>query len=210
MRSKFLLATVLLAVLCTPCWSQLTTLPTPGKLLGFASSPEPCGWLVIGPNNTDVEPVPSDDMKSVVFEGDAGSYIVVALLIKTLPDGKPIVSPQRKVVVLGGGNPVPPPIPPVPGAKWLLILEEPGDNQRAEYGNLLIQVRKDQALSKLTQILDKDAQAEYVRRVIAALPAGYSFPLAASVSSEGKPVRVTPLLSNGKWKTVAELKELLK
>jgi hypothetical protein len=191
--------------LSSPSWSQLTTLPTSGRLLGYAASPEPCGWLIIGPNNTDIEPVVSTDMRSVVFQGDAGSYIIVALVIKTLPDGKPIVSPLRKVLVLGGTvPPVPPPLPP--GSKWILILEETGD-RTAQMGNLLIAIRRQPELSKLVQILDKDAQAEYVKKILKAIPTGYTFPVIASVSSAGEPIRISPLKATD---GIEKVKEFLK
>lgn len=206
MRLKTCLAMLLVAVLSNQCWSQLTTLPNPGKLLGYAASPEPCGWLVIGPNNSDVQPQMSDDLKSIVFEGDAGSYIVISFTNKTLPDGKQVPIPTRKVVVLGGGdNPLPPP-PPPPGQKWVMILEETGERS-PQVGNLLIAVRKQPELSKLTQILDKDAQAEYVKKVVKAIPAGYTFPVIASVSSAGEPIRIGPFKATD---GIEKVKEFLK
>jgi hypothetical protein len=204
------LAMTLVIAISTQCWSQLKSLPSsPDKLVGFVSSPEPAGWLVIGPNNSDVQPQISEDCKSIVFEGSAGSYIAIAFTNKTLPDGKLIPVPIRQVVVLGGTTPVPPPVPPVPpvppGSKWIMIIEETGDRS-PQVGNLIISIRKQPELSKLVQILDKDAQAEYAKKIIKAIPAGYTLPAIVSVSSDGNPLRVGPFRATD---TIDKIKEFL-
>ena len=193
-------------------FAELKVLPSsPDKLVGFASSDEPCGWMVIGPNNTDIEPTISEDYKSVVFEGSAGSYIIMSLTNKTLPDGKHIPLASRKVVVLGGATPLPPPPPPVPpvppGQKWLILVSERG-KQSTPLAQLSLSLRADPELNRKLVLTDKDVPPGIVRSVVDQVPATASIPALLVVSSPDNKLLlvVTPIDTL----TPAKVKEYLK
>ncbi len=204
-NAKILLgATALLLLLSatSQCFAQLSVFPSAsGKYAGFVSSKEPGGWLVVKEGFVPVSATVSEDKKSVVWEGDPGTYGVIFFIMK-----EGIVTPVMQPVTLGGGSVVPPPVPP--GAKWAMILEESGVRS-AQVGNLIVQIRKDPVLSKLTQVQDKDAQAAYVQRIVKLVPSTYSYPVLAIVSSVDNATKIVQM-SESNPPTVAQIKEYLK
>lgn len=118
---------------------DLNVLPTAGKSLGYASSPEPGGWLVLGEGFKVVAPIVAEDNKSIVFEAEAGEYAILFF-----PANAPIPQPRVAKVVLGagaddGGNDPNPPDPVE--KKWQIMFFYDGnalDNLPSRQREILI------------------------------------------------------------------------
>ena len=170
---------------CSVLWGELTILPTPGKCLGYVSSPEAGKWIVISAG--EFLPVPVTVLeagKAIVFEAPPGKYGVFFF-----PPGD--AQPTVQVLVLGQGDqPVPP--PPPPGKRWGVIWEQTEQRtpaQAALYVKLRQQFPQDQL-----RIFDVDQLPpswEAYRKLAnpQALPA-------LAVYADNKLVRVVPLPSS--------------
>jgi hypothetical protein len=120
-----ILAGLFLMMAASVACGQLTALPTgPGKFVGHVRSAEPGGWLVLGAGFLPINPVISEDTKSVAFEAPAGEYGVFFFKAGS-------VQPQITRVVLGGGTPGPnPPEPPepTPGGPYQILFYYQGED----------------------------------------------------------------------------------
>jgi len=113
-----LTAILLLLAAATASAQDFVTLPEAGKLLGYVGQKEPGGWLVLGPGGfKQVTPTITDGGKAVVWQGDAGEYLV--LYFPPVPAGS-IIQPLTTTITLGQVTPPTPPPPPdtIPEGKF--------------------------------------------------------------------------------------------
>ncbi len=186
MKRVFWLVPLLWLALVSMAHGQLSVLPTPGKAVGFVSSPEAGKWIVISAGEFLPVPITAlDGGKAIVFEAAPGKY---GVFFFPPGDAQPIV----QVVVLGGAAPQPDPTPVPPGTRWAVIWEQT-EQRTPEQASLFVNLRKQYDKSRL-MILDVDQLSpkwEGYRKL-----ANPSTLPALAVYADNQLVRVVPLPSS--------------
>lgn len=115
-----------------------------------------------------------------------------------LPDGQTInallgfgfLDDHVTITVSGAPDPVPPPIPPTPGTRWAVIVEETASRVPSP---LRVQLRQ-QLDSQRLLIVDKDQQSQSLQKYVqAALASQSTLPVLVVVSESGDVIRAEAL-----------------